>query len=240
LLKAPLKKVFDRKVERENNKIKRQKTIVDFSEKAGGLMEFIDIVVFMKEYGVIVFIFLLSLGMIGLIIPISNELIVMTAGYFATFLSQNDLLLWFLTWIGMTIGTLVNYSIGRWIGASHLLKWKTLREKLSLERGQNFIERYKKSAFPISVFIPFIRHLIPYVAGTGKSPFFLFFSLTTLGNLVWTSLFFAAGTYFHKYISIMEKTVTSYGLLCFILIFVLLMVIRKWTIRNKQKARMKG
>jgi membrane protein DedA with SNARE-associated domain len=89
--------------------------------------------------------------------------------------------------IGDVAGASIAYSIG-YYGSRELLESKGSRLHVSasgLDRAHSWFERYGTPVIFVSRMLPVVRAAFPYAAGVARMPFWRFFSLATLGSIIW-------------------------------------------------------
>jgi len=94
------------------------------------------------------------------------------------------------------IGDSVNYSIGRYIGASVYTADSRWIKREHLDRTHAFFERYGGKTIVIARFAPFLRTFAPFVAGVGRMSYSFFAFYNILGGLLWVASFVLGGYYF--------------------------------------------
>ncbi|MEY7974098.1 DedA family protein [Saccharomonospora xinjiangensis] len=137
-----------------------------------------------------------AVGLDNLFPPIPSELILPLAGFTAAQgrFSLLEALLW--TTAGSVIGAVIVYLVGYFFGRERTRKLITM---LPLVKGSDFdhAERWFAKHGTKAVFfgrmVPLVRSFISVPAGIERMPFWLFLSLTTLGSLLWNSIFVVAG-----------------------------------------------
>ncbi len=86
------------------------------------------------------------------------------------------------------LGDQVNYFIGKYFGAIVLKKEKIfLLKKEHIEKTQDFYTRYGTNTVILARFIPIVRTVAPFVAGTGKMKYSLYLLFGFLGATIWVS-----------------------------------------------------
>lgn len=128
--------------------------------------------------------------------PIPSEIILPLAGFAAsqgTFSLTGAL-------IATTVGSVFGASVLYWLGAifgRDRAAWifdKTPLLKVSdLERTEAWFAKHGGKAVFFGRMVPIFRSLISIPAGVERMSFTLFFVLTTLGSLIWNSIFVIAG-----------------------------------------------
>src|SRR5437879_2037327 len=137
------------------------------------------------EYGYAGLFVLLMLGIVGL--PIPDETLLTFAGYLCYHRHLNLPFTILSAFGGSVCGITISYGLGRTFGYYLVHKYGYLLsitdEKMN--RVLMWFERVGKWTLPIGYFIPGIRHLTAYVAGTSKLPWYLFALFAYPGGFVW-------------------------------------------------------
>jgi membrane protein DedA with SNARE-associated domain len=135
-------------------------------------------------------------GLDNLFPPIPSELVLPLAGFSAsqgTF-SLMSALAW--TTLGSVAGAVIVYFLGLWLGRE---RTRALMAKIPLvktsdfDRTEAWFTKYGTKAVFFGRMVPLFRSLISLPAGIERMPFWKFLSLTTLGSLIWNSVFVGAG-----------------------------------------------
>jgi membrane protein DedA with SNARE-associated domain len=135
-------------------------------------------------------------GLDNLFPPIPSELVLPLAGFSAsqgTF-SLAGALAW--TTLGSVAGAVIVYCLGKWLGRE---RTRALMAKIPLvktsdfDRTEAWFTKHGTKAVFFGRMVPLFRSLISLPAGIERMPFWKFLSLTTLGSLIWNSLFVGAG-----------------------------------------------
>lgn len=96
------------------------------------------------------------------------------------------------------LANLLNYEIGRKFG-DVIPKHRTLSKFLKpeyLQEAQEFFEKYGAWAIFLGRFMPIVRTVVPFVAGTGKMPHKKFVFFNFLGGFAWVIVALGAGFLF--------------------------------------------
>jgi membrane protein DedA with SNARE-associated domain len=147
------------------------------------------------HYGYVGIFGLLMLGIVG--IPIPDETLLVFTGYLIFKHELAPLPAFASAFLGSICGISVSYALGRTLGLylvnrlGHLLHFEP--EKLDQVRA--WYERKGKYGLVIAYFIPGVRHLAAYVAGSSKLPLPVFATFAYLGGLLWTSSLITIGYY---------------------------------------------
>ncbi len=138
----------------------------------------------------------LAVGLDNLFPPIPSEIVLPMAGLAA---SQGRFSLagaLFATTAGSVIGACIMYWLGRLFGRDRT-EWvfaKTPLLKVSdLERTEAWFAKHGTKAIFFGRMVPIFRSLISIPAGVERMSFGIFLVLTTLGSLIWNSIFVGAG-----------------------------------------------
>lgn len=106
------------------------------------------------------------------------------------------------------LGDLVNYSVGRFLGA-RLFKGGNSRflKREYLERTGAFYEKHGPKTIIMARFVPIVRTFAPFVAGMGSMRFAKYIAFCVAGALLWVGLCIMAGYLFGN-IPLVKKNFT--------------------------------
>ena len=165
------------------------------------------------QHGYIAVFFYLSLGIVGLIIPVPDEIILTYAGYLTSIGSMKFTLTLIASFIGAVCGISFSYLLGSKLGDPILTKYgpKLFIKEETIQRTKVLFDKYGAFVLILSYFIPGVRHIAAYIAGITRFSVKRFILLTYGGALLWTSVFLMIGNrlgtswtyisrYVHKYI----------------------------------------
>lgn len=145
------------------------------------------------QHGGLALFVLLALGIVGL--PIPDETLLISAGYL---IAHNKLTLT-PTLIGAYLGSICGISLSFLIGrlaGNWLIKkygfWIGITPKRA-ERAHRWFQRFGVWTLPIGYFIPGVRHLTGYIAGTLETDFKKFALFAYSGAIIWVSTFIIIG-----------------------------------------------
>jgi membrane protein DedA with SNARE-associated domain len=145
------------------------------------------------HYGYVGIFGLLMLGIVGL--PIPDETLLMFTGYLIFKHKLQPVPAFAAGFLGSICGITVSYALGRMLGLylvtrlGHFLHI----EPEALEQVRAWYERKGKYGLVISYFIPGIRHLAAYVAGSSRLSLPVFATFAYLGGLLWSGSFIGIG-----------------------------------------------
>jgi membrane protein DedA with SNARE-associated domain len=147
-------------------------------------------------YGVIVILF--ALGIFGL--PLPNEWLLAYLGFLIFKGKLLPVPAFAAAFIGIFCGMVINYVLGRTFGiflVHKLGKWTHLSED-KIRRVHEWFEHSGRWALSFGYFLPGVRHLTAFVAGTSKMAFSSFAIFSSLGGLVWSSSFITLGYFLEE------------------------------------------
>jgi membrane protein DedA with SNARE-associated domain len=145
------------------------------------------------HYGYVGIFGLLMLGIVGA--PIPDETLLMFAGYLIFKHELEPLPAFAAGFLGSICGITVSYALGRMLGLYLVTRvGRFLHVKPEdLDRVRAWYEGKGKYGLVISYFIPGIRHLAAYVAGSSRLSLPVFAAFAYLGGLLWSSSFISLG-----------------------------------------------
>lgn len=128
--------------------------------------------------------------------PIPSEVILPLAGFAAArgAFSLASAIVW--TTVGSLVGALVAYGLGRWLGADRvraLFRRTPLLKVEDFAKTERWFSRHGYTSVFFGRMVPVVRSLISIPAGIERMNLALFVLLTTLGSLLWNSIFVVGG-----------------------------------------------
>jgi membrane-associated protein len=105
-------------------------------------------------------------------------------------------LLMTLLFAAAVVGSVVNYHIGRFIGARVFSRNYRWLNRAALQRTRDFYERHGGLTFLLSPFIAVVRTFAPFVAGVSAMTFRKFLAYTVAGDAIWVVLLVPGGYFF--------------------------------------------
>ena len=108
----------------------------------------------------------------------------------------NIFLLLIVLIIAAILGNLTAYWLGNSVGQAffvHYLKWPN---QAALDKTHVFFEKHGEKSFLISLFLPVIRTLAPFLAGVTQMNFAKFARAISLGAIIWVLVCVLAGYFF--------------------------------------------
>ncbi|SFJ15899.1 DedA family protein [Thermoflavimicrobium dichotomicum] len=173
-----------------------------------------------SAYGYWALFFCLWLGIVGL--PIPDEVIVMTSGLTSSLNLLKPIPAFLLIYVGVISGLTLGYIIGRALGVTvldrlfHKEKWQKYRK-----RSEQLIQRYGSYALCLGYFLPIIRHLLPYLVGIHRMPYYQYALFSYTAGLVWTGLFYWLGYQFGHSIDFIAQIIQKWGMIALGIIMLL-------------------
>jgi membrane protein DedA with SNARE-associated domain len=180
------------------------------------------------HYGYVGIFGLLMLGIVG--VPVPDETLLVFAGYLIFKHELEPLPTFAAGFLGSICGITVSYALGRMLGLYVVTRLGRFLhvEPAHLDQVRTWYEGKGKYGLVISYFIPGIRHLAAYVAGSSRLPLPVFAAFAYLGGLLWSSSFISIGyvlgdeweqmsASIHRYLLIGAGVITVVIAICFIL-----------------------
>jgi len=139
-------------------------------------------------------IFFESAVLFGLFLPGSS--ILFSAGLVAATEDNVDIsALLTLVFIAAFFGNQVGFVLGRTFGRSYLNKRKSPKLQKVILKCERFYEKSGWWSVVAARFIPWVRTLVPPIAGASKMPYYQFLAANVLGALAWGVGITLAGYY---------------------------------------------
>ena len=147
-------------------------------------------------YGIIFI--LLALGIFGL--PLPNDLILASVGYLIFKGRLHPLPAVAVAFLGSMCGMAVNYAIGRTFGLYMVHKFGRLLHVTDeqINRMHKWFEHSGKWALVYGYFLPGVRHVTAFVAGTSRMTFREFIVFSSIGGLLWSTTYILLGYFLEE------------------------------------------
>jgi membrane-associated protein len=188
------------------------------------------------DFGYFALFLVLCLGLIGL--PIPNEAVVMTGGALAESGVLSPIPAFIMTCLGICSAMTFGYSIGRFAG-SKLSNWFSQKKNISkfVVKSEQLSEKYGGYAISLSLCLPFLRHVTPYVMGMNRMPYKRFAIFAYPSAFVWTLLYFIIGTFVGDQVQDLSDHIYKYGIwiIYAIIIVVVGFIVYKYYKSKQQK-----
>jgi membrane protein DedA with SNARE-associated domain len=138
----------------------------------------------------------LLVGIDNIFPPMPSELVLPLAGFSASQGTMSLFMALFWTTLGSVAGALLTYGLGAWLGRDRvrsLIIRAPLMKASDFDRTEQWFRKHGTKAVFFGRMVPIFRSLISLPAGVERMPMWQFLSLTTLGSLIWNSVFVIAG-----------------------------------------------
>ncbi|MEU9836403.1 DedA family protein [Streptosporangium sp. NPDC048047] len=138
----------------------------------------------------------LAIALENLFPPLPSEVILPLAGFTA---SKGDMSLFeaiFWTTLGSVVGAVALYGVGALLGRARVVaiaRRLPLVDVSDIEKTEAWFARHGRKTVFFGRMIPIFRSLISIPAGVERMPVPVFLVLTTLGSLIWNTVFVMAG-----------------------------------------------
>jgi membrane protein DedA with SNARE-associated domain len=146
-----------------------------------------------SQYGYVGIFCLLTLGIVGL--PIPDETLLTFVGYLAFKGNLHVLPTIAVSVCGSMFGITLSYLLGRTGGVHLVARYGHVLHitPAKMERARNWFQRVGKWSLLFGYFIPGLRHLNAYVAGTAELRYRFFALFAYTGAVIWATTFIAIG-----------------------------------------------
>lgn len=174
---------------------------------------------FIQQYGYVALFLSIALGVF--LTPVPDEVLVMTGGLITALGLLEPVPAFIITYLGLITGLSLCYIIGKQFGVlmfSRLLQNRSCVVNLSKAKGM--LARFDHYALLICYYMPFVRHLVPFLVGVNKMPYYKYAVYSYSSGLLWTLLYFGAGIFFGNNIDLIAYQVRLYGT-CLLIIIIL-------------------
>lgn len=131
------------------------------------------------------------------VIPVPNEVLLMTIGLASSMGSLNPILAFIVSYLGISAAFTTSYLLGRVVGR-RVLRFLEKRKRFAntIESSMKLMEKYHAFSLTLSCFIPGARNLVPLLYGASRLPFKTFAVFAYSGALIWVMIVFMLGYLF--------------------------------------------
>ncbi|WP_436762369.1 DedA family protein [Streptosporangium sp. V21-05] len=149
----------------------------------------------------------IAIALENLFPPLPSEVILPLAGFTA---STGGMSLWAAlacTTLGSVVGALALYAVGALLGRRRTVALAArlpLVKVSDIERTEAWFSRHGRKTVFFGRMVPLFRSLISIPAGVERMPLVTFTLFTTLGSLVWNTIFVMAGYFLGANWSLVE------------------------------------
>lgn len=149
-----------------------------------------------SHYGDLALFFFLAFGIVGL--PIPDETLLTFTGLLIAEHKMPLIFSFLAAYFGSIAGITISYLLGRTAGKFLIEKYGFIFgvTHKKIQRVHNWLERIGKWTFFFGYFVPGIRHLTGFVAGSTQVHFRIFALFAYFGALLWVTIFLALGYFF--------------------------------------------
>jgi membrane protein DedA with SNARE-associated domain len=150
-------------------------------------------------------------ALLGLVLP-GGSLVLLGAVYAQQGTLALPLVL-LLGWLGMILGTGVDYALGRWGLHSVLGRTRFVaRLEPKLAEAERFLERYGMWALLLAHFIGHVRSFVAITAGASRLPYRRFLLYEAVAALAWNIVFVGAGYLVGENLGLLQRLSGGAGL----------------------------
>jgi membrane protein DedA with SNARE-associated domain len=150
-------------------------------------------------------------ALLGLVLP-GGSLVLLGAVYAQQGTLALPLVL-LLGWLGMILGTGVDYALGRWGLRSALGRTRFVaRLEPKLAEAERFLERYGMWALLLAHFIGHVRSFVAITAGASRLPYRRFLLYEAIAALAWNIVFVGAGYLAGENLGLLQRLSGGAGL----------------------------
>lgn len=166
---------------------------------------------FLGKIGVRSLLFIIAIEEVGVPLPISGDLFLLTAGRNSLHLNFGLERIIFATVIGTILGSSLLYLISRTLGRALVIKYgRYLRiEEESLNKVEGWFQKHGGAAIMVGRLFPGFRVASTIVAGIMEVHYFIFLFYTVLATIIWASAFFLAGRFLGRHFEILWRDILS-------------------------------
>jgi membrane protein DedA with SNARE-associated domain len=171
---------------------------------------------------------------IGLFLPGSTIILVLGALSARGYMDTGDLV-WFAV-LGAILGDNINYYLGRRYGAKWLGKGFWFLRPDHIEKARYFMDAHGAKSVFLGRFIPSVKEVAPFIAGSVKMNKRTFMLWNVLGAIGWGFQWVLAGYIFAQSLNLAESWLSRAGLFfTFLVILGVILYFIKWLIIKKGK-----
>jgi membrane protein DedA with SNARE-associated domain len=118
-----------------------------------------------------------------------------------------------MTFLGICSAMTFGYSIGRFAG-SKLSDWFKRKKNIGkfVAKSEQLSERYGGYAISLSLCLPFLRHVTPYVMGMNRMPYKRFVLFAYPSAFIWTLIYFIIGSIVGDQVQDLSDHIYRYGM----------------------------
>ncbi|MFC4023770.1 DedA family protein [Oceanobacillus longus] len=173
--------------------------------------------------------------------PIPSEIVLPFGGFLTTYTDLTVIGIVVTATLGSVIGAMILYCIGLLVDVErlekiverfgHIVKIK----KVDIHKADAWFDKYGYWTVLFCRMIPLVRSLISIPAGMSNMKFSLFLFFTTIGTLAWNMILISIGVILGENWEDILGFMDVYSYIVYLLIFIIIVAIIIWYIRNKRK-----
>ncbi|MUT67055.1 DedA family protein [Paenibacillus sp. NEAU-GSW1] len=189
-----------------------------------------------EQIGYVALFLVLCLGLIGL--PIPNEAVVLTGGALSASGILDPIPAYLMTFLGICSAMTFNYAIGRFAG-SKLFDWFMRKKNIEkfVTKAHQLNERYGGWSLGIGLLLPFLRHVMPFVAGTNRMNYARFAMYAYPSALIWTLTYFIIGSLFGDHVEEIGNLIYEYGVIIVLILAAVAAAFLVWHFGIRSRSR---
>lgn len=159
-----------------------------------------------------------------------GDSVLFAAGFIAASREDTSIaILVFVIFLAAFLGDQLGFVLGRHFGRPYLDKYEAPKIRKMIARAERFYEKYGYSAIILARFYPWIRTIVPAVAGISRMNYYKFLSANIIGAFLWGVGITMLG-YYAASIPILEES--SHWIAAFFIVLTIGL-----TIRNYRKSK---
>lgn len=138
----------------------------------------------------------LLVGIDNIFPPMPSELVLPLAGFSASQGTMSLFMALFWTTLGSVAGAVLTYYLGVWLGRDRvraIIVRTPLMKGSDFDRTEHWFRKHGTKAVFFGRMVPLFRSFISLPAGIERMAMWQFLLLTTLGSLIWNTIFVVAG-----------------------------------------------
>lgn len=170
---------------------------------------------------------------------VPGHALVIISGFLAKLGVFNVWTLFLVTSIGVILGDLLGYTLGRWHGHSFIIKYGKyffLREEFFL-RIRKLLKNNTGKAVIIGRFNPFTRSFVPFLAGSSNIALHKFLIYSIIGGISWTGSSILIGYIFGQGYQLAEKYLQEFSIFIILLAVIIFLVYHYIIKRSSSKQK---
>jgi membrane protein DedA with SNARE-associated domain/membrane-associated phospholipid phosphatase len=178
--------------------------------------------------------FLETTLIVGLFLPGSVVILFLGAASARGYADWGDLI-WFAA-MGAIVGDNINYFLGKKFGAKWLEKGFWFFKSQHIQKAERFMNTHGAKSVFLGRFIPSVKEIVPFIAGTLKMRMKTFLIWNVLGAIGWGFEWVLTGYIFAQSLNMAEVWLSRIGLF-FALLFILIVIFQllKWLLVKRGK-----